>query len=82
MNTELRRKSKSDFQRDFFKVMNNSVFKKTRESVRKHQGIKDVITEQRRNYLVSKLVSKLSLNKVFIKKINSNRNEQKTNIHE
>ena len=68
MNTELRRKSKSDFQRDFFKVMNNSVFKKTRESVRKHQGIKVVITEQRRNYLVSKLVSKLSLNKVFIKK--------------
>ena len=82
MNTELRRKSKSDFQRDFFKVMNNSVFKKTRESVRKHQGIKVVITEQRRNYLVSKLVSKLSLNKVFIKKINSNRNEQNTNIHE
>ena len=78
MNTELRRKSKSDFQRDFFKVMNNSVFKKTRESVRKHQGIKVVITEQRRNYLVSKL----SLNKVFIKKINSNRNEQNTNIHE
>ena len=82
MNTELRRKSNSDFQRDFFKVMNNSVFKKTRESVRKHQGIKVVITEQRRNYLVSKLVSKLSLNKVFIKKINSNRNEQNTNIHE
>ena len=78
MNAELRRKSKSDFQRDFFKVMNNSVFKKTRESVRKHQGIKVVITEQRRNYLVSKL----SLNKVFIKKINSNRNEQNTNIHE
>ena len=78
MNTELRRKSKSDFQRDFFKVMNNSVFKKTRDSVRKHQGIKVVITEQRRNYLVSKL----SLNKVFIKKINSNRNEQNTNIHE
>ena len=78
MNTELRRKSKSDFQRDFFKVMNNSVFKKTRESVRKHQGIKVVITEQRRNYLVSKL----SLNKVFIKKINSNRNKQNTNIHE
>ena len=78
MNTELRRKSKSDFQRDFFKVMNNSVFKKTRESVRKHQGIKVVITEQRRNYLVSKV----SLNKVFIKKINSNRNEQNTNIHE
>ena len=78
MNTELRRKSKSDFQRDFFKVMNNSVFKKTIESVRKHQGIKVVMTEKRRNYLVSKL----SLNKVFIKKINSNRNEQNTNIHE
>ena len=53
MNTDLRIKAKSDFQNDFFNLMNNSFFGKTMENVRKHRVILLVTTETRRNYLVS-----------------------------
>ena len=35
--------------------MNNAVFRKTMENVRKHSDIKVVTTEARRNYVVSEL---------------------------
>ena len=53
MNTKLRTEAKYNFEKDFFKLMNNSVFRKIMKNVRKHGNIELVKADQKRNQLAS-----------------------------
>jgi hypothetical protein len=58
LNTKLRQESTSEFEKDFFKLMNNSVYGKTIENVLKRQNIKFCTERKKALKYVNKLTFK------------------------
>ena len=73
MNTDQEKKAKNDFEKDLFKLMNNSGFGKIMENMREDRHL---ICHNRKKGELFSIRNKLSYNKVFHRKSISNRNEK------
>ena len=60
MNTKVRKKAKTEFEKDFFKLM-NAVLGKTVENVRKHRDFQLVTTERRETIWYQSQISTLQI---------------------
>lgn len=60
LNTQMRAEAKNGFEKDFFKLTNNSVFGKTMQNIRKHVKVELVTESQKMKKLVAKPTFKVA----------------------
>ena len=58
MDTELGKKAKNDFEKDYFELMNNTVSRETMKNVRNHRDFKLITKGARRNLLAIEMEKK------------------------
>ena len=73
MSTKLKTEAKQYFEKDFFKLMNNSLYRESMKNIRKHRNIRFIVNEKKSES--SSAGVKSLHNKVILRKVNRSRNE-------
>ena len=83
MNTELKTEAKQYFEKDFFKLMNNSLHRKSMKNIRKHRNIRFIVNEKKVSRLVlesNHYTTKWISEKLTAAEMNKTRKSRQANV--